>query len=102
MTAASHHDGKSVGLFYASGNRDEDVYDDPFVLRIDRESNDHIGFGRGTHVCMGAHLARLELHTIFSQLRERICGIATAGAAERVHSSFVGGIERAPIRWTLR
>ncbi|MDJ0847108.1 MAG: cytochrome P450 [Myxococcota bacterium] len=93
--------GESVGLFYASGNRDEDVFDDPFAFRIDRKRNDHIGFGRGSHVCLGAHLARLELRTMFSQLRERATDLAVAGDFERVHSSFVGGIKRAPIRWKL-
>jgi cholest-4-en-3-one 26-monooxygenase len=93
--------GESVGLFYPSGNRDEDVFDDPFVFRIDRGRSDHVGFGRGTHVCMGAHLARLELKTMFSQLRERATDLAVTGDVERVHSSFVGGIKRAPIHWTL-
>ena len=50
--------GESVCLFYASGNRDEDVFEEPFRFRIDRKPNDHIGFGRGEHVCLGAHLAR--------------------------------------------
>ncbi|MCG8588879.1 MAG: cytochrome P450 [Proteobacteria bacterium] len=94
-------EGESVGLFYASGNRDEDVFEDPFAFRIDREQNDHIGFGRGTHVCLGAHLARLELRTMFTQLRERVTELAVAGDFERVHSSFVGGIKRVPIHWTL-
>jgi cholest-4-en-3-one 26-monooxygenase len=94
--------GESVCLFYASGNRDEDVFDEPFRFRIDREPNDHIGFGRGEHVCLGAHLARLELRTVFDQIRERLESFERTGKAERVRSSFVGGIKRAPIRWKLR
>jgi cholest-4-en-3-one 26-monooxygenase len=94
--------GQSVCLFYASGNRDEEIFDEPFRFRIDRSPNDHIGFGRGEHVCLGAHLARLELRTFFSQIRERLESFERTGPAERVRSSFVGGIKRAPIRWKLR
>jgi cholest-4-en-3-one 26-monooxygenase len=95
-------EGEAVCLFYASGNRDEEIFDDPFAFRVDRQPNDHVGFGRGEHVCLGAHLARLELRTMFSQLRERLVAAETAAEPERVRSSFVGGIKRAPIRWTLR
>ena len=94
--------GQSVCLFYASGNRDEDIFDEPFRFRIDRSPNDHIGFGRGEHVCLGAHLARLELRTVYQQIRERLESFERTGPAERVRSSFVGGIKRAPIRWKLR
>jgi cholest-4-en-3-one 26-monooxygenase len=94
--------GQSVCLFYASGNRDEEVFDDPFAFRIDRQPNPHIAFGMGEHVCLGAHLARLELHHAFAQLRERLESCEPAGAVERVRSSFVGGIKRAPMRWRIR
>ena len=93
--------GQSVCLFYPSGNRDEEVFADPFVFRIDRQPNLHIGFGMGEHVCLGAHLARLELHHAFAQLRERLESCELAGAVERVRSSFVGGIKRAPMRWRI-
>src|SRR3990172_11629260 len=72
--------GQSVCLFYASGNRDEEVFEDPFSFRIDRNPNNHIGFGRGEHVCLGAHLARLELRTLFADLRERLGSIGGTGA----------------------
>jgi cholest-4-en-3-one 26-monooxygenase len=94
--------GQSVCLFYASGNRDEEVFADPFAFRIDREPNPHIGFGMGEHVCLGAHLARLELRHAFAQLRERLDDCEPSGPVARVRSSFVGGIKRAPMRWKLR
>ncbi len=94
-------EGEAVCLFYASGNRDEEVFDEPFEFRVDRAPNDHIGFGRGLHVCLGAHLARLELRTMYAQLRERVRSMERDGEAERAQSSFVGGIKRAPIRWEL-
>lgn len=93
--------GQSVCLFYASGNRDEEVFEDPFRFCIDREPNLHIGFGMGEHVCLGAHLARLELRHAFAQLRQRLEHCEPAGTAERVRSSFVGGIKRAPMRWRI-
>jgi len=94
--------GQSACLFYPSGNRDEEVFDDPFDFRIDREPNPHIGFGMGEHVCLGAHLARLELRQAFAQLRQRLERCELVGAVERVRSSFVGGIKRAPMRWRIR
>jgi cytochrome P450 len=95
-------EGQNVCLFYPSANRDEDIFDEPFRFRIDRSPNDHIGFGRGEHVCLGAHLARLELRCAFEQLRDRVVRIELAGRPVRVRSSFVGGIKRVPIRWELK
>jgi cholest-4-en-3-one 26-monooxygenase len=94
-------EGQSVCLFYASGNRDEEVFADPFAFRIDRQPNPHIAFGMGEHVCLGAHLARLELRHAFAQLRARLEWCELSGPAERVRSSFVGGIKRAPMRWRI-
>jgi cholest-4-en-3-one 26-monooxygenase len=93
--------GQSVCLFYPSGNRDEEVFEDPFAFRIARQPNLHIAFGMGEHVCLGAHLARLELRQAFAQLRERLEACEPTGPAERVRSSFVGGIKRAPMRWRI-
>jgi cytochrome P450 len=93
--------GESVCLFYPSGNRDEDVFPDPFAFRIERDPNPHIAFGMGEHVCLGAHLARLELRHAFAQLRARLEECEPAGPVERVRSSFVGGIKRAPMRWRI-
>jgi cytochrome P450 len=98
----SIREGESVCLFYASGNRDEEIFEAPFEFRIDRSPNDHVGFGRGEHVCLGAHLARLELRTMYQQLRERLVSMERTGEVDRVRSSFVGGIKRAPMRWELR
>ncbi len=93
--------GQSVCLFYASGNRDDEVFDAPVAFRVDRQPNPHLAFGMGEHVCLGAHLARLELRHAFAQLRSRLQSCAPAGAVERVRSSFVGGIKRAPMRWQI-
>jgi cytochrome P450 len=92
--------GQSVCLFYASGNRDEEIFDAPSSFRIERDPNPHIGFGMGEHVCLGAHLARLELRHAFAQLPLRLRSCETAGPIDRIHSSFVGGIKRAPMKWS--
>jgi cytochrome P450 len=94
--------GQNACLFYASANRDEEVFEAPDVFRIDRVPNRHIGFGVGEHVCLGAHLARLELRQAFAALRERLESFEPAGPVERAKSSFVGGIKRAPLRWKIR
>ncbi len=94
--------GESVVLFYPSANRDETVFEDPNTFRIDRDPNPHLGFGIGEHVCLGAHLARLELQVVLTRLAERVTHIELAGEMQRVRSSFVGGIKHMPIRWSLR
>jgi cytochrome P450 len=94
--------GDALGLFYPSANRDEDVYDDPFRFRIDRNPNRHLGFGVGEHFCLGAHLARLELQVAYKYLLPRIEEIELAGPVARLHSSLVGGVKRLPIRYRLR
>ncbi len=89
-------------LFYASANRDDDVFEAPFEFRVDRDPNPHLGFGIGEHFCLGANLARLELRELFGQLIPRLDEIEMAGAFDRVRSSFLGGVKRMPIRYRLR
>ncbi len=94
--------GDSLCLFYPSANRDEDVFEDPDVFRVDRQPNPHLGFGMGEHFCLGANLARLELRAIFRELAERLEEVELAGPYERMRSSFLGGVKRMPIRYRLR
>jgi len=94
--------GESLCLFYPSANRDEAVFDTPFAFRVDRKPNPHLAFGIGEHFCLGANLARLELRVAFRQLAERLEHVELAAPPERLHSSFVGGIKRVPIRYRLR
>jgi cytochrome P450 len=95
-------EGDSVALFYASANRDEDVFADPFVFRIDRSPNPHLGFGVGEHFCLGSHLARMDLRVFFRQLVQRFDSIELAGPVELLHASFVGGPKRIPVRYRIR
>jgi hypothetical protein len=94
--------GDSLALFYASANRDEDVYADPFAFRIDRDPNPHLGFGIGEHFCLGAHLARLDLQVFFRQLCARVESIELTGAPQNLYASFVGGPKTIPVRMKLR
>lgn len=94
-------EGDACALFYASANRDEEVWDDPFTFRVDRGRNPHLGFGIGEHFCVGSHLARLELEVAYKHLLPRIEEIELAGPVERLHSSLVGGVKKLPIRYRL-
>ncbi|MED5261717.1 MAG: cytochrome P450 [Myxococcota bacterium] len=95
-------EGDILGLFYASANRDEEVFDDPFSFQIDRIPNRHLGFGVGEHFCLGAHLARLEMCVAYKYLLPRIEEIELTGPVERLHSALVGGVKKLPIRYKLR
>jgi cholest-4-en-3-one 26-monooxygenase len=94
-------EGDQLALYFASANRDEEVFDDPFEFRIDRRPNRHLSFGVGEHVCLGAHIARLELETIFRHLLERLEAFELAGPVERLGSAVNGGIKHLPLRYRL-
>jgi len=94
--------GDLTALFYGSANRDEDIFDDPFVFRVDRKPNRHIAFGVGEHYCAGAHLARLEMEVAYRHLLPRIAEIELAGPVDRLQSNLVAGIKRLPIRYKLK
>ncbi|MBV9253267.1 MAG: cytochrome P450, partial [Actinobacteria bacterium] len=84
-------------LFYASGNRDEDVFDDPFTFDIRRDPNPHVGFGGpGPHFCLGAHLARREITVMWRELLTRVPNIRATGEPDRLLSSFINGIKHLP------
>jgi cytochrome P450 len=94
--------GDALALFYPSANRDEEIFEDPFSFRIDRNPNRHLGFGVGEHFCLGAHLARLEMEVAYKHLLPRIEEVELLGPPERLHSALVGGLKRLPIRYKLR
>jgi cytochrome P450 len=94
-------EGDELILFYASGNRDEEVFDAPFEFRIDRSPNRHVGFGHGEHFCLGAHLARRSQAALFRELARRLAHVEPAGEAEWIESSFVVGLKHLPIRYRM-
>ncbi len=94
--------GEAVLLSYVSGNRDEEIFSDPFRFDIARDPNKHISFGYGVHFCLGAALARLEVSSFFGELLPRLEIIEQTGPAEPMATTFVGGLKHLPIRYRLR
>ncbi len=88
-------------LSYQSGNRDESVWADPFEFRMDREQNPQIAFGYGVHVCLGQHLARMEMRILWEELFKRLKSVEMNGKGERTISNFVCGPKHVPIRFTV-
>ncbi len=91
--------GDKVVTWYISGNRDEEVFDDPFTFDIRRWPNEHLGFGKGgPHTCLGAPLARLEIGIMFEELLPRLAGIRLAGPPERMRSNFTNAYKHMPVK----
>ncbi len=94
--------GESVVLWYPSANRDEDVFDAPFEFRVDRTDAKQLAFGFGSHVCLGQHLARMEISALFKELLRRVDAIELAGEPRYMQSTFVGGLKSLPIRYRMK
>lgn len=84
-------------LCYFSGDRDEDVFADPFRFRIDRTPNKQLAFGFGGHMCLGQHLARMEMRVFFEELLPRIESLSLAGTPSHSKAVFVGGLKSLPV-----
>jgi cytochrome P450 len=93
--------GDNLVLFYASANRDESIFEDPFTFRIDRHPNPHLGFGIGEHFCVGSHLARASQRALLTELVNRIDSLELAGEPEQIESSFVVGLKKLPLRYRV-
>jgi cytochrome P450 len=92
--------GDKLVLFYASGNRDEAVFADPWRLDVTRTPNHHVGFGGGgPHYCLGAALARTQLRSLFTELLTLLPDLE-AGEPEHARSAFIGGVKRMPCTFT--
>jgi len=94
-------EGDKVLFWWSSGNRDEEAFEDPFRVDLTRSPNKHVSFGQGgPHVCLGMHLARLEVRILFQELAKRISSIEPTGPHKFLRSNFVGGIKSLPVRVT--
>jgi cytochrome P450 len=89
-------------LCYASGNRDEAVFDEPSKFRPDRKPARHISFGSGAHFCLGQHLAKLEMRILFEELLPRLKSLELDGEPRQTQSWFVNGPKYLPIRFEMR
>jgi hypothetical protein len=94
--------GDALVMFYASANRDEEVFEDPFAFRIDRHPNRHLGFGIGEHFCLGANLARRSQRALWLELARRLEWAELVGQPEQIHSAFVVGLKKLPMRYRVR
>ena len=93
--------GDRVILLFPSGNRDEEIFDNPFEFRLDRPTGKQIGFGYGAHMCLGMHLARMEMRIFFEELLPRLKTLELNGQPKRTITNFVGGPKSVPIRFAL-
>jgi cytochrome P450 len=88
-------------LCYPSGNRDEEVFDNPYAFDITRSPNRHLAFGYGAHLCLGQHLAKMEMRILWEELLGRLRSVEFAGDVKLTEANFVGGPKTLPIRYTM-
>lgn len=93
--------GDLLYISYVSGNNDEDVFKDPARFDPERTPNRHIGFGYGLHICLGQHLARLEMRSFWEELIPRLDSVEMAGEGKMAQSEFVCGPKYVPIRFKM-
>ncbi|OIN79445.1 cytochrome P450 [Mycobacterium malmoense] len=89
--------GDKVTLWWASANRDDAVFADPYTFDITRNPNPHLTFGRGVHFCLGASLARLEMRVMFDALLNQVGTITLTGPIEYVRSNKHAGVRHMPV-----
>jgi cytochrome P450 len=94
-------EGDWLMLCYPSGNRDEEVFPDPFAFKVDRNPNKHVAFGYGAHVCLGQHLARMEMRILWEELLPRLKSVELAGTPRLTEANFVSGPKTVPIRYVM-
>lgn len=95
--------GDKVLYWFASANRDERVFEEPFKVDLFRTPNKHLAFGQGgPHLCLGMWLARLEVRILFQELAKRITSIKATDPHKFLRSNFVGGIKELPVRVTTK
>ncbi|MEQ1788553.1 MAG: cytochrome P450 [Acidimicrobiales bacterium] len=102
LNGQSIREGDELMLLYPSANRDEAVFDDPFRFDSARTPNEHVAFGFGTHFCLGASLARLEISVMLDELLTRVPGLAVTepdAPLEYRPANFVSGLEQLQVSW---
>lgn len=94
-------EGDKAVMWFASGNRDDAVFENPYAIDVHRSNVDHMTFGKGSpHLCLGNNLARLEIRLMFEELLPRIEDIELAGDVMHIRSNFVNGIKKFPVNVT--
>ena len=91
--------GVKVSVWFVSGNRDEEIFDEPHAFKIARKPNPHMSFGlKGPHFCLGAHLSKLEIRIAFTSLLKRFPGIEAKERLKCLRSNFVNAPIAQPTR----
>ena len=85
--------GDKLALWYMSGNRDEDKWEDPFVFKVGRKGPRHLSFGYGQHLCIGWRLAEIQLRLLLEELLIRYPNIAVKGEVNRMKTNFLNSIK---------
>jgi cytochrome P450 len=91
-------EGDKVVVYHVSANYDERVFPDPFRFDITRTPNDHLAFGQGPHLCLGAHFGRLQMRVFFREFL-RLPEVTLAAPPTRLTSNFINGLTHLPLRW---
>jgi cytochrome P450 len=101
LSGVTMAEGDKVTMWYASANRDEDKFANPWLFDVTRTPNHHVGFGGGgAHFCLGANLARREIAVVFEELHRRMPDIAVTEEPSMLLSAFIHGIKRLPVSWS--
>ncbi|GLZ49058.1 cytochrome P450 [Actinomycetospora sp. NBRC 106375] len=91
--------GDKVVVYHVSAHHDERHFADPFRFDVTRDPCDHLAFGQGPHLCLGAHFARLQLRAFFGAFTGALPEVALDGEPRRLTSNFINGVTRLPLRW---
>ena len=94
--------GDNIALWFPAANRDPAVYTNPNQLDITRDPKLHLAFGYGSHMCLGQHLATLEVARFFRELLSRLKSIEMTADPEWIHAIFVGGLKSMPVKYEFR
>jgi len=93
-------EGDKIVVSFTSANRDEAVFSDPDHFDPRRHPNPHLAFGHGPHFCLGAHLARIQMRALFSEVLSRTSALRYAGQPSYLRSNFQRGVKQLPVTWT--
>jgi linalool 8-monooxygenase len=89
--------GDKLALWYMSGNRDEEQWQDPFTFNIGRAGPRHLSFGYGQHLCIGWRLAEMQLGVVLEELLKRYPAIHASGEISRIKTNFLNSIKQMPV-----
>ena len=94
------HEGDKVVMYFGSANRDPAKFEHPDTLDLSRKPNEHIAFGAGPHVCLGQHIARIEIDAMLVEVLTRMKDFRLAGEPRWLPSNFISGPQTMPVKFT--